>query len=219
MFEKIRVSLWDIFTFFLSGLVIAMWVLAALIAFQKISITGLLKVISDFPASISLFLAPISLMVIGLLFEPFANYFDKIINIFWYKFFSIKKSLKDEEERMSKLIKNKYLGGIAEEIDNPYQICKEYVETKQLSTTYMVFLSRFGFYRNAFLLSFISAIFSLICFFDWKGGLLSFAFIVVAFVMKRRSQDFYSYLAPSIYHCFLIDKALSGDVKEDEFKG
>jgi len=99
------------------------------------------------------------------------------------------------------------LGSLNGKIENPYAICKEYVETKHLSTTFMVFLSRYGFYRNcAFLALFygISAAVLSSGLLEGSGNLILGFFL--SFVFKCRAEDFYSYLAPSIYRAFLIDK-------------
>jgi hypothetical protein len=210
MIEKVRVSLWDIFTFFLSGLILAMWGAAYLVLTNKVTLSAFIQELSSVPASVSLFLAPLALTAIGMLYEPIANDFDKLINTFWFKIFPEKKKHKDEENALKELIRTRYLGGLGQDISNPYHLCKEYVETKQLSTTFMVFLSRYGFYRNSSFLAVISAVLS-----SYHLGInlvgieITFLFFVLAIILKCRAQDFYSYLAPCVYRCYLIDKALS----------
>jgi len=150
------------------------------------------------------------LTAIGMLYEPIANYFDKLINLFWFKIFPEKKKHKDEENALKELIRSRYLGGLGQDISNPYHLCKEYVETKQLSTTFMVFLSRYGFYRNASFLALASTALSLYHLgFNLAGIGFAVLFLGLAAVMKRRAEDFYSYLAPCVYRCYLIDKDLT----------
>lgn len=210
MIEKVRVSLWDIFTFFLSGLILALWGVAYLVSTNKISLSVFIQELSAVPAAVSLFLAPLALTAIGMLYEPIANYFDKLTNLFWFKIFPEKKKHKDEENALKELIRTKYLGGLGQDISNPYHLCKEYVETKQLSTTFMVFLSRYGFYRNASFLAVASAVLSLYHMGVNLAGIgIAVLFLGLAAVMKRRAEDFYSYLAPCVYRCYLIDKALT----------
>lgn len=210
MIEKVRVSLWDIFTFFLSGLILALWGVTYLILINKITLSVFFQDLSAVPAAILLFLAPLALTAIGMLYEPFANYFDKLINLFWFKIFPEKKKHKDEEIALKGLILSRYLGGLGPDISNPYHLCKEYVETKQLSTTFMVFLSRYGFYRNASFLAAASTALSLYHLgFNLAGIGVSALFLCLAAIMKLRAEDFYSYLAPCIYRCYLIDKALT----------
>ena len=215
MIEKIRVSLWDIFTFFISGLILAMWGVAYLIITDHITLAVFISELSIVSATVSLFLAPLALTAVGMLYEPIANYFDKALNIFWFKVFSEKKKHKEEELVLKDLIRDRYLGDLGQKIPNPYHLCKEYVETKQLSTTFMVFLSRYGFYRNASFLAVVSAATSVYHIgANFQGILVALFFLGIAIVMKHRAEDFYSYLAPCIYRCYLIDKALSGKTHE-----
>lgn len=209
MIEKVRVSLWDIFTFFLSGLILALWCVVYLILTDIITVSVFVQKLSVLPTAISLFLAPLALTAIGMLYEPIANYFDKLINYFWFNIFPVKKKHKDEENKLKELIRSRYLGGLGQDIENPYHLCKEYVETKQLSTTFMVFLSRYGFYRNASFLALASAALSLYHLGISATGIgVSVLFLGLAAIMKSRAEDFYSYLAPCVYRCYLIDKAL-----------
>jgi len=215
MIEKVKISLWDIFTFFLSGLILALWFISYLILSNQTTLNLFFQELSKVPASISLFLIPLSLTAIGMMFEPIANYFDKVINLFWFKFFPKKQKHKEEEIALKELIRKKYLGNVASDIENPYHLCKEYVLTKQLSSTFMVFLSRYGFYRNVSFLSLISAGVSIYHLgVTIKGGIVITIFIIIAAIMKQRAEDFYSYLAPCVYRCYLVDKALTDSAKE-----
>ena len=214
MIEKIRVSLWDIFTFFLSGLIIGVWGAAYFVLTNKITLHTFVQMLSSVSTAVFLFFAPLVLTAIGMLYEPIANYFDKLTNFVWSKLFTkIRKSSKEkvkQEDLLRELIENEYLGEIGQRKLDTYHLCKEYVETKQLSTTFMVYLSRYGFYRNAFFISFVSAVLSL-CHIgiNFIGIVTTVLFLVLAIAMKCRAQDFFSYMAPTIYRCFLIDKALT----------
>jgi len=210
MIEKVRVSPWDIFTFFLSGLILTLSGVAYIVFSSKLSLSDFIRGLSALPAAVSLFLAPLALTAIGMLYEPIANYFDKFVNLFWFKIFPEKRKHKEEENKLKEIILAKYLGDLSQEIANPYQLCKDYIEAKQLSATFMVFLSRYGFYRNASFLAVASAALSLYHMsFSLKGFGVAVLFLGLAVVMKRRAEDFYSYLAPCVYRCYLIDKALS----------
>lgn len=212
MIEKVRVSLWDIFTFFLSGLILAMWGVLYLSFSTQITLHIFFKELSTIPASISLFLIPLALTAIGMLFEPIANYFDKFINLFWFKLFPAKTKHKEEEIALKELIRARYLGDLTNDISNPYHLCKEYVITNQLSTTFMIFLSRYGFYRNISFLAAVTAVMSAYHLgFNYQGIGATALFLFVGIIMKRRAEDFYSYLAPCVYRCYLIDKALNNE--------
>ncbi|WP_109406381.1 hypothetical protein [Proteus faecis] len=80
MIEKIRISLWDIFTFFMTG------VFFVIIILGFITINNQLpqkEVIFDFliklPATYILVVMPIILILLGLLIEPIANFFERYI--------------------------------------------------------------------------------------------------------------------------------------------
>ena len=140
--------------------------------------------------------------------EPIANYFDKYIlkYILWWVV-KQKDPNSAEEKILEDEIKHKYLGSLNGKIDRPFPLCKEYVETRQLSTTFMIFLSRYGFYRNLAFITLTTGLILAIHLCDLKNSSLT---LIVAYflaaVFKKRSADFYSYMAPTIYRAFLIDK-------------
>lgn len=209
MIEKIRISLWDIFTFYLSGFLVALLVTGHSLVFKLIAFADVKNFIIGLSVTTSLFVIPFGLTLVGLLLEPVSNYFDKyILHPLWVKAIPEKDKHKPEEELLKKEIRENYLGKINGKINNPYHICKEYVETKQLSTTFMVFLSRYGFYRNISFLFFVSGVTDLFISSSWKVGFaIMIIWLILAWTAKKRAQDFYSYLSPNVYRCFLIDKA------------
>jgi len=208
MIEKIRISLWDIFSFFLTGLLVTLVVTAFFLADSQLTIKEIFGTISGFPTAIVLVAAPLVFTLFGMVLEPFSNYFDKyIVKYTFGLLLKPKQKHSGEEALLKEEIRSKYLGSLNGKIDNPYAICKEYVETKQLSTTFMVFLSRYGFYRNCAFISAACGATELYFAATWKLGLLAFFFaILCAAVFKQRSDDFYSYMAPTVYRAFLIDK-------------
>ena len=209
MIEKIRISLWDIFTFSFSGFLVAALVTGHTLVFKIITLADVKDFLIGLPVTTSLFVIPFGLTLVGLLLEPVANYFDKyILHPLWVKAIAEKDKHKTEEKVLEKEIRENFLGKLNGKIENPYPICKEYVETKQLSTTFMVFLSRYGFYRNVSFLFFVSGVTDLFISSSWGIGVgILIIWWILAWTAKKRAQDFYSYLAPTVYRCFLIDKA------------
>jgi len=209
MIEKIRVSLWDLFSFFLSGFLLTAVVLGHLLYLGSISFVQLKDFLFTMPAAQALFVFPLGFTLAGMLLEPIANYFDRWITSPVYELaFKPKQKHKAEELMLAEEIK--YLGSLSGKIENPYALCKDYVETKQLSTTFMVFLSRYGFYRNVSFLCIACAVSSAIIATSAgatsKGVVTVVAWTFIAFLFKRRAEDFYSYQAPAVYRAFLIDK-------------
>lgn len=208
MVEKIRVSLWDIFTFFLTGLLATVLLGLFLTSYGMTDFSAISRAASEIPVAITVVAAPLVLTLLGMLIEPFANYLDKYVLRYLLGWASIPKQKHSaEEELLRKEICSKYLGSLNGQIKHPYAICKEYVETKQLSTTFMVFLSRYGFYRNCAFLAFVYGVGAAAFSSGWLEGVCALALgFFASAVFKRRAEDFYSYMAPSIYRAFLIDK-------------
>lgn len=207
MIEKIKISLWDIFTFFMTG------VFFTICAFLFLRVTnrfpesiGLFDSLIKLPATYIVVVMPVVLILFGLLIEPLANFFDRYAGnyvFFWLKSENLKR--KDNENIMREYIKESCLGNLSKRIENPFGLCKEYVETKQLSTTFMVFLARFGFYRNC---SFIILFAGFLYFID-TYDCAAFIWLVVCYfvssLFKKRADEFYSYQATAVYSAFLID--------------
>lgn len=208
MVEKIRVSLWDIFSFFLTGLLVTLVLAAFFIAYGPLTFKNAFDTLSTFPATITLFAAPLTFTLLGMAVEPFANYLDHYFLSYVLGWVSKPKQKHTKEESLLKEeIRTKYMGSLNSKIEDPYAICKEYVETKQLSTTFMVFLSRYGFYRNCAFVAVASGVGVFFLAKTWFLGVAGFFIcLAVAAVFKRRAADFYSYLAPTVYRAFLIDK-------------
>lgn len=208
MFENIRVTLWDIFTFFLTGFLAFTLTIGFCITSGSLSTSAIVSQINGFNASITLVAAPLAFALLGMVIEPFANYTDKfLITPVWRRLSRPKENHKNEEEILAKEIRTKYFGSLNGRIEDPYALCKEYVETKQLSTTFMVYLSRYGFYRNCVFLSLLFGIATVVeVRFWWEGALVGVLCFLSVVVFKRRAEDFYSYMAPAVYRAFLIDK-------------
>lgn len=216
MIEKIRVSLWDVYTFFLSGFLLVAMLLGHLLFYDILTTEVLTTYILNLPTALSILALPLAFTLLGLLIEPPANYFDSLVlKRVWSFFFKKKKKHKGEQEILKELIRTKYLGSLNGKVEDPYAICKEYVETNDLSTTFMVFLSRYGFYRNVAFLCFIFGVLNIFLCEGWLNRALVLAvFLSMVMVFKHRAEDFFSYMAPSVFRCFFLDKELNkGDDK------
>lgn len=207
MIEKIRISLWDIFTFFMTGVFALLALCIFLTATYRMPET---KAVLDFlvklPTTYIIVVAPIFLTLLGLLIEPPANYLERYLGkylFFWLRTDNSKR--KNDEVLMEQYIKAKGFGDLNGQIENPYSLCKEYVETKQLSTTFMVFLARYGFYRNC---SFI-VLATGVAYFADNTTCNAFVWLLASYVasamLTKRANEFYSYQAPAVYSAFLID--------------
>ncbi len=158
------------------------------------------------PTTFIIVVAPILLTLFGLLFEPIANYFERYLGnilFFWLK--NGQNKVYADADVMKDHIKSNAIGDLCGKIKNPFPLCKEYVETKQLSTTFMVFLARYGFYRNCCLIIFVSGAY----YFAASNGFSAWIVLISTYffsaILKKRADEFYSYQAPAVYSAFLID--------------
>lgn len=125
MVENIRVTLWDIFTFFLTGFLASTLLLGFCITSGSLSISAIVSQLNGFNASITLVAAPLGFALLGMVVEPFANYTDKyLISPIWQKLSRPKEKHKNEEEILAEEIRTKYFGSLNGRIENPYALCK-----------------------------------------------------------------------------------------------
>ena len=211
MIEKIRVTLWDLLTFFLSGFFVSIIIIFHLIVLENDMCISLIKLLKDIPTSYVLFTTLMSLTLTGMLIEPVANIVDKkIIAPVLSKLKLVRsRNIREKEElksTISKILKSE----MDEEITNTYHFCKDYVEQKQLTTNFMVFLARFGFYRNVSFLCFVTGIFSLFIYEEIINSIIAlFVWLIFTVIYKKRSEDFFSYQAPTLYRAFLADRYIT----------
>jgi AcrR family transcriptional regulator len=151
---------------------------------------------------------PVLFTMLGMLLEPLSNYFDRHVMSPVFKIIPApKRKHADDEDALRELIRERYLGEIGKRIENHYALCKEYVETRQLSTTFMVFLSRYGFYRNvAFICVMCAVAAPLAAEGNAAGWVGTLVWLMLAYVFKSRAQDFFAHMAPAVYRAFLIEK-------------
>lgn len=208
MIEKVRVSLWDVFNFFMTGVVACV---AAAIVVSCANPDGWGAIVSGvlrLPASFVLISSPILLALAGMLIEPVANYVDRYV--FKYIFgwaAKLKPNASQEENVLGDLIRERYLGSLGSFLENPFHFCKDYVEYKQLSSTFMIFLSRYGFYRNCAFISLVTGIL-VACESDNFIEICCYLILslLLVLIFRRRAAEFYSYQAPAVYRAFLIDR-------------
>lgn len=190
MIEKVKVSLWDFYTFFMSGLLLIIVVCFQVAIFSNIKF----DIFKDFTAFWAVSLVPI-ITILGMILEPFANKFMQVI------------SRKENEKELSVLeirVHELYKDTFNIEIEKPYHYIKDYCIRHDLCLTFMPFLSKFGFYRNASFIFFVSIFsfgyFSESCKIKILGA---FSCFLISKLTWDRSKDFYHYQLPSLYRAFL----------------
>ncbi len=208
MLDRIRLTLWDALTFFLTGLLVGAMFTVFWLYEKSPDLSVILEKPTEVPTSIVLFVVPVLFALIGLLVEPFANYFDRLLfnNALGRRLFKRDQHGKEEEILISE-IKENYLGNLGGKIQNPFHICKDYVESKSLSPTFEIFLARFGFYRNCSFVAALSGVYGAIALPTVCEKVICVTVALVCiYVFKKRSAEFYSYQGPAVYRAFLVDK-------------
>lgn len=232
MIENFKFTLWDIYVFFLTGFVVSFTaIIFCLISDPSILPTHFNEIEKISSGQLFLF-CPLLFVSIGLLLEPISNISFKIIDKCFDGVRSLSKCIEFKKcyfvsqffkilnheigfdpmnysKKMENEIKQNHLGALSGKIENPYQFCKVYIQDKDLSKEFMVFLARFGFYRN---ISFTFLALAAVSFFHFQNSMGVVFAIAMSCLYKFRSNQFYSYLAPTVFTTYFIHKAL--DQKE-----
>ena len=154
----------------------------------------------------------ILIYTIGIIFEPISLFFRVLLKIYeWKPVFKTLVTLSKEQHeiyypKVKQIIIDKY--GLTDIRTDYYQVAKTYLAQENIETSYMVFLSRFGFYRNLSILLFIN----LFIFPFVKGGKYLFwevtSILSVIFIfhilLYRRGREFYLYTGNEIYRNFIL---------------
>ncbi|MBN2279620.1 MAG: hypothetical protein JXQ65_03485 [Candidatus Marinimicrobia bacterium] len=211
MIEKIKIELWDIFVYLITGVIVLINILLfswkGIIDFiHSIDFQYVIKLNSFFTTIFFLF----SIFSMGLIIEPLANLYEKL-----FKKFCFFKGL----ETWRNSIENNY-AGIKEFIplENKkfhYQYCKTYLIQNNIKTEFMAFLSKFGLYRNISFLCFVNGIIILfIKKFDLTSIFISILLIIFSQFYLYRSQKYYCHMTNSILTNFLIFKTKEKNNKQ-----
>lgn len=207
MLEKFKFSLWDIFTFLVTGIIIIIFCKYYGILIKIENVLGTSEMING------VFYIIITYTV-GVIYEPISNivytFLDKIyLNLPWNKYL---RKLKDERDlvykpKVEEIIKNKY--NLSDEKMEIYQVAKLSVMQNDKPNTFMVFLSRFGFYRNLSTLAIFNIIPYTILKFDCLNLCLSIIIILIVFILHlllyNRAKQFYFYAGNEVYRNFIIN--------------
>lgn len=205
MIEKIRISLWDFFSFFVTGLLIIL-VLGAF---------GLLPTFHFNPKEL-LFMSSLIFLVVcyivGLIFEPISNLTFSLIKKLYNRLSWSTKINNLQIE--SDLLKEKVESKISSELNLPmenvdyFQFAKSLASKNESSNLFMVFLSRFGLYRNLT----VMLLFILPALLAQNEINENWIFIIVTLIvvlsllvlMFNRAQQFFLYSGLEVYRNYLI---------------
>ena len=201
--EKIKLSLWDTFAFVASSSVLHI----VLISNEYFIVnTDLNNVETFFSLAKDNILGTAIIIIIyfllsGMIFDLVANQiFDWL-----YKIFKQKKYFdQDEMNQMDKFIKKHILEQTGFEIKgNPYHFVKDYLTIKGTNSLFLVFLSKFGFYRSCTVI-FIGVAVRNVFINSCQGYLSIIVYGAVAILSYKRARQFYDYQGPTLFRTYIM---------------
>jgi hypothetical protein len=200
LIDKAKLGFWELFTYFLIGLLITVFFTVYAIQFDYVSWAKLVKSTKDSGAA-GVVVFPILLLIIGLVFEPFSNYsLDLIEKVPFLK--------RRESRGVAALFPtiDAYLPASLGEKQR-FRYCKAVVEQNFPNSNISVFLARFGFYRSLgilMLLLFSVTLFLInitIC-----SALTSSIYLIFSFIFIKRAQSFKGHMEYEAFFHFIAYK-------------
>lgn len=204
--EKIKLSLWDIFVYISSAIVIhlALALNEYFLIGTSISVNAfdLLNFNNEF---VILFVSMFYFLIFGKLLEPLANEVftltSKLVN-------HLKAPDKSEDDKieLKQLVIEKILNDHKIKVEgSPYHYVKDFLTDQGRNALFLVFLSRYGFYRNCYFVTLVLIVRNIasgLCIPLVSLPLL----IILAILYYRRTNQFLSFQEPTLYRTFLMGK-------------
>jgi hypothetical protein len=207
MVRQIKLSMWDALSHYVTGFVVMLSV------YLHGAAKGLVPSFEGTESKVALigFVGVLLPYVVGLLFEPVANLVsDKLkkgLPSRLGKTFGWPDISADvEQTRLSALAKEVMPKGVKDNIDI-FQWCKDYLVQNGTDTPYMVFLAKFGFYRNMGCLFFMNALAVGILYWQcwcWTVCGIAVSCVVLGIIYYNRSGKFYRHLSVAMYRNYLV---------------
>ena len=207
MFEKIRVSIWEWFVYFLSGF---LGLISIVVSFNLNGDINIYTYI-DKVRGVDIFILILLLILIGKLIEPFANLFDKAISYLAKKCVFISAILGDSSNnKWMKEITDQYVPLIKKKVPEEFSSdefvfrwAKDFLIQQDLNSDGLIFLTRYGFYRSVAFILFSTGVVYMV---NNENFIVGLILIVASFVYRFRSGNFYVHLNQSVYNNFLVAK-------------
>ena len=213
MFEKGKLSFWDIGTYLTVGCFASFVAVFYLFYGFSFPFPNWAKNLKDFSGSLVI-VVPIVFLLVGMIIEPIANWLVKYVEkLGWLKPREIR-----HKESLVNIVK-KYLPNDEIESANVYRFCKAVVELKFENSNHDIFLARFGFYRSMCVLL---ALIFIVNFFVFKCNAINILFNALlgffAYKFLKRSQVFKNHMEEAVYYNYLA-LAVSKDEQKNRNKG
>lgn len=200
MIDKAKLGFWELFTYFLIGLLITVFITVYAIQFDYVSWAKLVKSTKNSGAAGVVFF-PILFLIIGLVFEPFSNYFLDFIEKIPF--------LKRRESRgvaaLFPIVDAHLPTSLGER--QRFRYCKAVVEQNFPNSNISVFLARFGFYRSLGILMLL--LFPVTLFLidiTISSALTSSTYLILSFIFIKRAQSFKGHMEYEAFFNFIAYK-------------
>lgn len=151
----------------------------------------------------------IYLLLFGKILEPLANVFFNLlfkIRSFLGCFVSLKKIEDVEVNKMNEfIVKSIHENTNYKLTGSPFHFVKDFLITEGKGELFYVFLSRYGFYRSCVFTCFVLIVRNL--FFVSKVTIFfNLIYFILMMIYFWRSNQFYSYQAPTLYRNYIMYK-------------
>ncbi|WP_111977588.1 hypothetical protein [Algibacillus agarilyticus] len=198
MFEKGKLSFWDIGTYLTVGCFVSLAAIFYIFYGLGILFPSWAKDLKDFSGSLVI-VVPIVFLLVGMFIEPIANWLAKHIEKFaWFK----PREIRNKEFLVNTI--KRHLPDDEINSANLYRYCKAVVELKFQNSNHDIFLARFGFYRS---MSVLLALIFIANWFVFKCDAINISINVLiafsAYQFLKRSQVFKNHMEEAVYYNYL----------------
>jgi len=212
MNSQIKLSLWDAFSYYLSGCALLLCA-AVHIAGSNVEFRITWDKVPATLLGLCVFVLP---LLAGLLLEPLANGVGDLLllalravrqGLEKWTGGRIQSSKSQQCRRTVQQLAEESMPDRVVGVVSSYHWCKDYLLQEGVATPYMAFLGKFGFYRNMSLL-FVGNCVAVLLLYGWhlRGFLLMFFLLLLSGVFAWRSAKFYEHMGKAVFGHYLVFK-------------
>lgn len=197
MIDKAKLGFWEVFTYFLIGLVLTITSVGYLLFLDYIVWKSIVNLIKE-SGAIGVVFFPLLLLVFGMVFEPISNLLLKLLE----KLPFLKPRKSRGVEALVPFIKPHLPNDLG--LKQRFRYCKAVIEQNYPQSNLSVFLARFGFYRSMGILMLVLypitlSIIDITC----TSFLFASVFLLLALIFIKRAQFFKGHMEYEVYYNFL----------------
>lgn len=211
MIKSFNLSLWELYTTFLTGVVSLIFFLIYTVEYMKVDFLAVIVSLKEQSFLLILILVPPTFAV-GMIVEALSIIFEegilKKLDNNLYK----KPKSEFRLDKMKQYLQDKLPKGTPIE---PYFWCKDYLQQNDIDTPLMTFLGKFGFYRSVAFLFYLNTIIVLTLFgFGYFVIGLAMLSLLIGFLMTKRSIAFYHHTGKTAYTNYIVATESNAEKKK-----